>query len=773
MSRFFYSIGKTAYSKPWLFIAGWLLILGIIISAIVTNGVSTSSETRIDGTAAQDVLDELAEEYPAASGGQGSYLFEVAEGQTIDDPANAQALAMAVNEIYGLNHVVNPMEMLQDPEAMAQMQELQGMMSQLQTSEVAHRPLVIQDMPVPGVQISEDGTVALFQFQLTKTAEDLSEGEREELADAAEIAEEGSSINVIPTGTLQGVDIPIGGTHEIIGLAIAGIILVVTLGSLIAAGLPLVVALIGVGVGVGGTFALSNLFEINSLTPVLALMIGLAVGIDYALFIVNRQRNLIMSKKLSAKEAAARATGTAGSAVFFAGLTVIIALSGLLVIGIGFLSSMALVAALTVLIDVLVALTLLPALLGLIGERIVSNKTRNKQQTATAAVSKPSFAQGWITGLLKAKWVAVLLVIAILGTLAIPVAQMNLGMPSGASSNKDTPTRQSYDIISESFGEGFNGPLLVVAKDKDAAAVDPQEYFQLLSNISQQDGIAEVSPGGFNEDGTIAIISIIPKNGPTDEATKELVENLRTDAATTENTNAEIGVTGMTAINIDISEKLAEVFPIYIVIIVVLSLLILLVVFRSILIPIKATAGFLLSIMATFGATTAVFQWGWLGSLFGIDTGGPLLSFIPIMVTGILYGLAMDYQVFLVSSMREAYIHGEKGNHAIVNGYKTASKVVVAAALIMVSVFSGFIFTDDIMIKQIGFALAFGILVDAFLIRMIFVPTVMSMFGDKIWWLPKWLDKLLPDLDIEGEKLLQELEKEEKVKVKNTEENPV
>ncbi|RAZ79657.1 MMPL family transporter [Planococcus halotolerans] len=771
MSRFFYSIGKTAYSKPWLFIAGWLLILGIIITAIVTNGVSTSSETRIDGTAAQDVLDELAEEYPAASGGQGSYLFKVTEGEAIDDPANAQALAMAINEIYELDHVVNPMDMMQDPEAMAQMQEMQGMLSQLQTTEIAHRPLVIQDMPVPGVQISEDGSVALFQFQLTKTAEDLSEGEREELADAAAIAEDGSSITVIPTGTLQGVDIPIGGTHEIVGLAIAGVILVVTLGSLIAAGLPLMVALIGVGVGVGGTFALSSMFEINSLTPVLGLMIGLAVGIDYALFIVNRQRKLIIDQKLSAKEAAARAIGTAGSAVFFAGLTVIIALSGLLVIGISFLSSMALVAALTVFIDVLVALTFLPALLGLIGERIVSVKTRNKEAAKNG--SKASFAQGWITGILKMKWVAVLLVIAILGTLAIPVAQMNLGMPSGESANEDTPTRQSYDIIADSFGEGYNGPLLVVAKDQDAAAVDPQEYFQLLSNISQLDGIAEVSPGGFNEDGTIAIISIIPENGPTDEATKELVETLRTDAATTENTNAEIGVTGMTAINIDISEKLSEVFPIYIAIIVVLSLLILLVVFRSILIPIKATAGFLLSIMATFGATTAVFQWGWLGSIFGIDTGGPLLSFIPILVTGILYGLAMDYQVFLVSSMREAYIHSEKGNNAIVSGYKTASKVVVAAALIMVSVFSGFIFTDDIMIKQIGFALAFGILVDAFLIRMIFVPAVMSMFGDKIWYLPKWLDKILPDLDIEGEKLLEQLNKEEKIRVKNTEEKTI
>lgn len=771
MSRFFYSIGKTAYSKPWIFIASWLLILGVIITAIVTNGVNTSSETRIDGTAAQDVLDQLAEDFPVASGGQGSYIFEVPEGESIDEAANAGALAMAVNEIYELDHVVNPMDMLEDGEAMAQMEEMQGMLSQLQTPTVTHRPFMVQDMPVPGVQISEDGTIALFQFQMTKQAEDLTEDELAELFAAASAVEDDTSMEVIPTGTLQGVDIPIGGTHEIIGLAIAGVILVVTLGSLIAAGLPLVVALIGVGVGVGGTFAVSSFFEINSLTPILGLMIGLAVGIDYALFIVNRQRKLIIDQKLSAKEAAARALGTAGSAVFFAALTVIIALSGLLVIGISFLSSMAIVASLTVLIDLLVALTLLPALLGLIGERIVSVKTRQKEQAKTD--SKPSFAHSWISGVLKAKWVAVLLVIVVLGTLAVPVLQMNLGMPSGASANKDTAVRQSYDIISDSFGEGYNGPLLLVAENQDTDPVDPQEYVQLLNNISQLDGISEVSPGGFNEDGTIALVSIIPEHGPTDETTKELVESLRSDPTTVEDTQLEVGVTGLTAVNIDISEKLAEVFPIYIGIIVILSLLILLVVFRSIIIPIKATVGFLLSIMATFGATTAVFQWGWFGSMFGIDTGGPLLSFIPILVTGILYGLAMDYQVFLVSSMREAYIHGQKGDRAIVNGYKTASKVVVAAALIMVSVFSGFIFTDDIMIKQIGFALAFGILVDAFLIRMIFVPAVMSMFGDKIWWLPKWLDKLLPDLDIEGEKLLQELDKKEKVKVKNAEENPV
>lgn len=765
MSKLFYKIGQTAYNKPWAFIGSWLLILAVIVALIVTNGVNTTSETRIDGTESQEILDQLSEEFPMASGGQGSFIFEVPKGEQVDSAENIASLATAINDIYELDYVVNPLDMLEESGGMAQLQEMQSQLGQVLEPKTTYRPLVVNEFPVPGVKISEEGNIALFSFQLTEQVENLSADEVDQLIDLASNVEDDSAISVLQTGALKGsADLPIGGTHEIIGLAIAGVILVITLGSLIAAGLPLMVALIGVGVGVGGTFAFSGLFEINSLTPVLALMIGLAVGIDYALFIVNRQRKLILEEKLSAKEAAARAVGTAGSAVFFAGLTVIIALCGLLVVQISFLSGMALVASMTVFIDVLVALTLLPALLGLIGERIVSTKTRNKNN---AKESRPTFATHWINGVIKFKWLVVALVIVVLGTMAIPVTEMNLGMPSGASANEDAPERQSYDVISESFGEGYNGTLLLVAEEKDANPIDPQEYIQLIANIGQLDSILEVQPGGFNEDGTIGIVSITPTGGPSDEATRDLVEFLRMNESVVENTNLDVGVTGLTAVNIDISENLSEVFPIYIGVIVLLSLVILLIVFRSIIVPIKATLGFLLSIMATFGATTAVFQWGWFGSLFGIDTGGPLLSFIPVMVTGILYGLAMDYQVFLVSSMRESYIHGHKGDKAVVSGYTIASKVVVAAALIMVSVFSGFIFTHDIMIKQIGFALAFGILIDAFLIRMIFVPAVMSMFGDKVWWLPKWLDKLLPDLDIEGEKLIQELNKESELKKNN------
>ncbi|WP_020430111.1 MMPL family transporter, partial [Paenibacillus riograndensis] len=542
---------------------------------------------------------------------------------------------------------------------------------------------------------------------------------------------------------------------------VAAVVLFITLGSVVAAGLPLITALLGVAISVGGAFALSNLIQMNDITPILAVMIGLAVGIDYSLFIVNRQRRLILDEKLSAREAASRAVGTAGSAVFFAGLTVIIALCGMLVIGIGFLSTMALVAAVSVLVNVLLALTLLPALLGLVGERICTAKARTKK-AASGNNAHHGFSHRWANATVKYRWVIIILVVLVLGTAAIPVTKMELGIPSGASANLDTPARQSYDIISKGFGEGFNGPLLLVAEPKNPSGkISLETLGKLVQGLQMHDNVTLVSPMGVNATGDIAIISLIPKTGPTDTETRELVQELRDPASSLASGNElTLGVTGFTAINIDMSSKLSDAFPVYIGIIVILSLIILLLVFRSVIVPIKATVGFILSVLATFGLTTAVYQWGWLHSLFGFDTGGPLLSFMPILVTGILYGLAMDYQVFLVSSMREAYVHGRHGKESVVHGYDLASRVVLAAGIIMVSVFAGFIFAPDAMIKQIGFALAFGILIDAFIIRMTLVPAVMAVFGDKAWWLPKWLDRLLPNLDVEGDKLIAKLHAE-------------
>ncbi|GAA0969010.1 Membrane protein YdfJ [Nocardioides aquaticus] len=760
MSTFLYRLGRTAFGRPWLFIAGWVAVLAAVIGAVAINGVNVSSEMKIEGTEAQTVLDRVADELPAASGGQASVVFTVPGGERLDTPERLAVISGTVSDVYDLEKVVNPLDAAlgageqggpgtdqegapADPPAGSE-----------QGQAPPYQPLVVDGAPVPGVLVSSDGQVALFQFQFTVASTSLTDDDVTSVVEVVERAEQGTGITVLPSDSLKAIEIPVG-IGEVIGLAVAALVLVLTLGSLIAAGLPLITALVGVGIGVGGAYALSTAVEMNSATPVLGLMVGLAVGIDYALFVVNRQRRLILDRGLSAQEAAGRAVGTAGSAVFFAGLTVLIALTALTVIGIAMLSTMALVAASTVALAVLIALTLLPALLGLVGERICSDKARSRRRAKVEAESH-SVADHWVKGVIRFRWPVVAGVVAILGVMAIPAASMNLGIPTGATANQDTAARQSYEAVSQGFGEGFNGPLLVTAEPTGSTdRVTPELTAKLLAEFQGRDDIVLAAPVGVNEAGDLAVFSVIPTSGPSDEATSDLVKSLREPDNDIAQTNeVELGVTGFTAIGIDMSDKLADVLPLYLAIIIVLSVLILMLVFRSIIVPIKATAGFLLSILATFGATTAVFQWGWLSSLFGFDTGGPLMSFMPIIVTGILYGLAMDYEVFLVSSMREAHIHGQPARQSVVHGFDQASRVVVAAAIIMVAVFSGFIFSHDIMIKQIGFALAAGILIDAFIVRLTLVPALMAVFDERGWWLPRWLDRQLPDLDIEGDKLL-------------------
>ncbi|MGN7453514.1 MMPL family transporter [Paenibacillus pasadenensis] len=781
MSKLFYKLGKTAFDKPWAFIAAWVVILGAVVALIASNGVSVSSEMKIEGTESQKVLDKLQQELPQAAGDQGSVVFTAPDGERLDTPERQQAILAAIADIYKQEYVINPADLAAAAGAQAQQGAAQGGQdaaagqgagAQDQAAGAAqggaaagatgaaampYGPLIVDGQPVPGALIASDGSVALFQFQFTVQKTSVPTDVLNDIIATVEKAESGTGITSLPSDSLLMPEIPIG-ANEVYGLVVAVLALLVTLGSLVAAGLPILTALIGVGIGVGGAYSISSFVPMTSFTPILALMVGLAVGIDYALFIVNRQRRLILDQGLTAREAAGRAVGTAGSAVFFAGLTVIISLCGLLVIGIAFLSTMALVASVTVFISVLVALSLLPALLGLVGERICSAKAREKSRKA-GGTQKHSFAHSWVRFIIRFRWLAILVVIVALGAAALPVRDMQMGIPSGATANLDSGQRQSYDAIAKGFGEGYNGPLLLVAEPREAGgAIAPEALGKLAAELQQVKDVSIVTPMGLSEGGKMAILSVIPKSGPTDEATKTLVETLRDqDSALSAGNGVTIGVTGFTAINIDMSARLAEVFPLYIGIIVLLSLIILLLVFRSILVPIKATVGFLLSVLATFGITTAIFQWGWMKDLLGFDTGGPIMSFIPILVTGILYGLAMDYQVFLVSSMRESYVHGHRGRDSVVHGYEQASRVVVAAAVIMVSVFAGFIFTHDIMIKQIGFALALGILLDAFLIRMTLVPAVMALFGDKAWSLPRWLDRILPNLDVEGDKLIAEL----------------
>ncbi|WP_055596645.1 MMPL family transporter, partial [Streptomyces hirsutus] len=541
-----------------------------------------------------------------------------------------------------------------------------------------------------------------------------------------------------------------------------------TFGSLVAAGLPLLTALIGVGIGVAGITALASTLELGSTTSILATMIGLAVGIDYALFIVSRYRAELAEGR-EREDAAGRAVGTAGSAVVFAGLTVVIALVGLSVVNIPMLTKMGIAAAVTVAIAVLIALTMVPALLGYAGRRVRAAGEKGKRrgrearedeekgnETAKEKAQRPNMGTRWARFVVRRPVAVLLLGVVGLGAAAIPASSLELGLPDDGSQPTSTTQRRAYDLLSEGFGPGFNGPLVVVVDAKNSD--DPDAVFrQTGDDIKALDDVVSVSPAAPNKAGDTATITVVPDSKPSSVATEDLVHDIR-DAGTgvKADTGADVLVTGATAMNIDVSQKLNDALVPYLTLVVGLAFLLLIVVFRSILVPLKAALGFLLSVMAALGAVVAVFQWGWLSGLMGVEETGPVMSMMPIFMVGVVFGLAMDYEVFLVTRMREAYVHGEKPDEAVVTGFRHGARVVSAAAVIMMAVFAGFIGSSESMVKMIGFGLAIAVFFDAFVVRMAIVPAVLALLGKKAWWLPKWLDRALPNVDVEGEGLRTE-----------------
>ncbi|MCD0451674.1 MMPL family transporter [Actinocorallia sp. API 0066] len=770
MSVWLYRLGRFAYRRPWRVIGAWLTVLGVLGGLLIANPTQLTNELRIDGTPAQNVIDELAERMPEAAGGQGVLAFRVEHGR-VDEAGRAPALLAAVDAVYRHDHVVDAREVLAAEAVKGDRSVLlrasaaiphggpTPLMADGQTVPGAVPPgsptqLTANGTPVPGVLVSADGTVALLQFQFDEQTHSLPSGTIEDTVAAAEQAVEGTGIEVLPGAAMS--EMPeLVGIGELIGVGVAAIVLLITLGSVVAAGLPLVIAISGVAVGVGGAFTLSHLVDMQSITVVLALMLGLAVGIDYGLFLINRARRFMSEDDLAPEEAAARATGTAGSAVFFAGLTVVIALLGLTVARIQLLTTMALVAAATIAVVVATVLTLLPALLGLAGHRI---RPRRKARPEGRHEEHGRFARRFAGFLVRHRIVTACAAVLLPLLLAIPALDLRLALPTGASYDPATPQRQSYTAVSDAFGPGFNGPLLVAAHAENGA-LEPRQLVGVHQRLTAVDGIAGATLVGVNAADDTAVFQVVTTTGPDAEATKDVVLDLRAHADTIAGTGVEVGVTGVTAMSIDVSDRLADAMPLYLATVLLLSLVILTLVFRSILIPLQATAGFVLSVVAALGATTAVFQWGWAQGLLGLDAQTPVVSMLPIIVTGVLYGLAMDYQVFLVTSMREAHVHGADAHEAVRRGFAGASRVVAAAAVIMVSVFAGFVFNPEPMVTQIGFALAFGILVDAFLIRMVFVPATMALLRDRAWWLPRRVDKALPELDVEGGRLSELLAK--------------
>jgi RND superfamily putative drug exporter len=544
------------------------------------------------------------------------------------------------------------------------------------------------------------------------------------------------------------------GPGEIVGLLVAAIVLFVMLGTLVAAGLPVLSAIVGVAISGASSVALAAVVESTTTTPILGVMLGLAVGIDYSLFILNRHRRQLKAG-MPVAESIALANGTSGNSVTFAGLTVIIALAALNLTGIDFLGLMGSVGAAAIAIAVAVAVTFNPAVISLIGMRVLSAKERRALADRDARESKPSTTTASVFAT-RHPLVSLFATLAVLGIAAIPLLDMRLGLPDGSSEPTDSTGYKSYKLTQDAFGEGVNATLLVVASSQNPIPEDDELAFQAGATklIMGIDNVESTVPGGFSDDRTIAIFRVVPAGGPNDESTQDVVHDIRAlDEEFSAKLDSSVNVTGMAPINIDVSEKLSQALPIYLGTVIGLSLLIMMLVFRSIWLPLIASAGFLFTVFATLGAVTAVFQWGWLGWLFDIHDPAPILSFLPTMLIGILFGLAMDYQLFLASGMREAFIHGKSATDSINYGLRLSRSVVTAAAIIMVSVFGGFVFSHTTMIRPVGFGLAVGVLIDAFLVRLVLVPAALKLLGPAAWWLPKWLERILPDVDVEGAKL--------------------
>lgn len=615
--------------------------------------------------------------------------------------------------------------------------------------------------------VSADGSTAIATVMFNKPLSEVEVSTRTAVADAIS-AEPISGVDVEFSKDLMLSLEGLMGPGEIIGLVIAAIVLIVMLGSLVAAGLPLLTALIGVGIGALGTLALASVIEMSSTTPTLGVMLGLAVGIDYSLFILHRHRKQLKAG-MDVRQSIALANGTSGNAVFFAGLTVMIALIALNLTGIGFLGVMGNVAAGSILIAVLAALTFTPAMSSLIGMKALSRKERKKlaasagaegNTAATDADDTASSAPAKEVWAAKHPVWASIVSVVILGILALPLGSMRLGLPDGSSEAVDSTQYRAYQLTAEEFGAGANGAITAVVTTSEKLTGDDLTKLQseLATEFMSVDNVTAAVVGGTSEDGRGILFAVQPTDGPASASTEQVVRDLRAlEPELKANFDSELGVTGMAAVNIDISKKLSDALPLYLGVVLLLSILLLILVFRSILLPIVASAGFLLTVLASLGAVVAVYQLGWAGDVFGVHDPGPILSFLPTLLIGILFGLAMDYQLFIATGIREAYVHGDTARAAITHGVRAGRAVVIAAAIIMISVFGSFAFSHISEIKPMGFGLAIGVLFDAFLVRLLLVPAVLRMFGKAAWWIPKWLDRIMPDMDVEGAKLEREV----------------
>ncbi|WP_344831351.1 MMPL family transporter [Actinocorallia longicatena] len=713
MAVFLYRWGRLAFRRRWAAVVLWVVVLAGVGSGAVLAPAAPDDGFSMPGTESQKAFDLIEQRFPGggAEGADARIVFIAPDGQKVTTAKYRSAITATVTEAG------------RGP----------------QTARATD--------PFTSGGVSGDGSTAYATITYKAKADDLTDATKATLTQALKDGRN-SGLAVEAGGTALGTTPAAGGAGEALGVAIAALVLLVTFGSLAAAGLPLITALFSVGVGTASIFALGSVLGIGASTSTLATMLGVAVGIDYAVFIVSRYREE-RARGHAPQEAAGLAAGTAGSAVVFAGLTVVIGLAGLFVVGIPALTKMGMAAAGAVIVAVLVALTLVPALLGFFPRAVLARPVRRGGKKTKDGAG----GDRWARLVLRRPLTVLLLAVAALAVVALPVTRLHLGYAGDESKPVSTSERRAYDALADAFGPGFNGPLTIVV---DARGTESPKVgvASITEMIKKTDGIVSVSAPAFDADGGTAIFSAVPAFAPDDEKTADLVRTIRAERHRIERTNgATFAVTGSTAVNIDSAQKVQGALIPYLGVVVGLAFLLLLIVFRSVLVPLKAALGFLLSVLAALGSVVAVFQWGWFAGLLGLETTGPIMTLMPIFMVGIVFGLAMDYEVFLVARIREAYVDSGEPATAVINGFRHSARVVVAAALIMIAVFSGFIGSGEPLIKMIGFGMAIAVLFDAFVVRMTIVPAALALLGERAWWMPRWLDKVLPSVDVEGQAL--------------------
>jgi len=728
VSGFLDRLGRRAARHHWWVIAAW--IVAALSVGMLAKGLDghTTDNFRINGTQSQEALDLLESKFPQQSGSTATVVFDAPDG--ITSPSVEPAISESVANLEEIAHVTS----VTDPYG-----------------------------PLGPAVISKSGEIALVTVQFDEQAQQLDLDVFTEITDATAPAAAAGVTLAYGGAVVDYADQPPEGNADLIGLLAAVVILLFAFGSVVAMGLPILTALFGLGIGISLINLVAVFTDIGTLAPTLATMIGLGVGIDYSLFIVTRYRENLASG-MEIETAVGHSVATAGSAVLFAGCTVVIAISGLAVAGIPYVSWLGFMSAMVVAVMMLAALTLLPAIIGAVGHNIdklrvpsLIHHSKGRAGTDDGVVpARPTFWERWAVRVANHKWTFAISSVIVLLVLASPVLSMRLGESSDGNLPTSTTQRQAYDLIAEGFGPGANGPLLVVVSlpsSTDTAIVE-----DISAAIDKTPGVAAVLPPNYNDpENTVALLAVFPVSAPDSEQTNNLVQQLRDEipgviaASGVDGVGVQAYVGGVTAAFIDISDRISDRLPYFIGAVVLLSFLLLMLVFHSVLVPLTAAVMNLLSVGAAYGAIVAVFQWGWAKDIIGLESTVPIVSFVPMMMFAVLFGLSMDYQVFLLTRIREEYVASGDTSMAVVRGLSRTARVITSAALIMIFVFGAFVANDSPEVKMFGLGLAFAVLIDSTIVRMMLVPSVMEILGDANWWFPKWLG-WLPRLDIDSAK---------------------